>query len=222
MFKTLVTGLALLSIPFGAGAHYLWIEVETPAEIRVFFGEFNENVREKSGDRLDERDSLKGWIKQAGAPDRPLVFTKKADHFSTVTDQKEGWILVQDVEGDVKDWTNSGIGIVKPMFYSRAALGTPGNAEPALPLDVVPDPSVPDSLCVYFKKQPLPNAKLLIYAPNLWMQELKTDDQGRVKISTPWPGRYVIDCIHKEPVDGEFKGVKYEAIRHRAVFSALY
>ncbi len=212
--------LGLLCLPFGARGHYLWIESDTPAEARVFFGEVAEGVKEKAGGRLDERDAIQGRIERSENSSSALTLDKKADHFAIAKQDGNGWLVVQDLAGEVKDWTKSDIGIVKPMFYARAAIAnkvTP--AQPTLTLDILPDPQDPKQFRVFFKKQPLPKAKVLVYAPNTWMQELQADESGVVKISTPWPGRYVLDVIYKEREPGEFKGSRYEAIRHRATFT---
>ena len=220
--RPLLLAAGLLCLPLVGKAHYLWIESETPTEARVYFGEFIEDVREIAGGRLDEREKLTG--KQvAGDKTTPLAFEKKADHFAVKLDAPTGWLLVQDVADGVKDWTKSEIGIVKPMFYARAAVANkPAPAKPALLLDILPTGTDANELRVVFKEQPLPNAKVIVAAPNLWMQELKTDEKGVVKISTPFPGRYVVEVIHKERTPGEFEGKPYEAIRHRVTYSQKY
>lgn len=215
--------LGLLCVPFVARAHYLWIESETPAEARVYFGEVAEGVKEKAGGRLDERDAIEGRLERANQPASPLSLTKRSDHFSITGKEENGWLVVQDLASEVKDWTKSDIGIVKPMFYARAAIANKVTAaQPTLTLDVLPDPANPGTLRIFFKQQPLPKAKVIVNAPNQWTQELQADESGNVKIATPWPGRYVLDIIHKERVPGEFQGKKYEAIRHRVTFSHKY
>ena len=223
MLFPLLAGALLLASQ--TRAHYLWIESERPNEARVYFGEYNEGAREKAGGRLDERETLTGWV-QPGTPSKSaLSFSKKADHFFAKPGRSSGWLLVQDVESEVKDWTKSDIGVVKPMFYARAAIANhPGKApkpEPVLPLDILPGED-PHEFQVFFNGKPLPNAKVLVAAPNQWVQELRADADGHLKIKTPWPGRYVLDVIHKERVPGSFRGVPYEATRHRVTFTHVY
>lgn len=220
---SIISLLGLLCIPFVARGHYLWIESDTPAEARVYFGEIAEGVKEKAGGRLDERDAIQGRIERGERPVDTLSLAKKADHFLIPSQEGNGWLVVQDLAGEVKDWTKSDIGIVKPMFYARAAIANKITAaKPTLTLDVLPDLADPHVLSVFFKQQPLPSAKVLVYAPNMWMQELQADASGQVKIATPWPGRYVVDVIYKEREAGEFQGKQYEAIRHRATFTLNY
>ena len=222
MIRKLLSLLALASLPLVAQAHYLWIESEDTSAARIYFGEFNEGVREKAGGRLDERDALKGHLMRADKATEALRFVKRDDHFASKV-EGAGWLLVQDLASEVKDWSKSDIGIVKPMFYARAAVaGKLTPPQPSLTLDIVPDAAKPRELRIFFKQQPLSKAKVIVYAPNLWMQELQSNDSGEVTIATPWPGRYVIDVIHKEREPGEFQGQKYEAVRHRVTFSHVY
>ncbi len=223
MKSTLTTlfASALLALP--ATAHYLWIEAGTPDQARVNYGEFNEGVLEKAGARLDERDGIEGWFTNPDSTKTPLKFEKQPDHFSAKLPTESGWILAQDLKGVVMDWTQYGIGVVKPMFYARAAAaGTVQQAaSPALTLDIVPVAGKPLTYQVFFQGKPLPNAKGFTYAPNQWMQEFATDADGKFTIVTPWTGRYVLELIHLEKAPGEFQDVAYEALRHRVTFSFL-
>jgi len=223
MKSRLLPAIALLLLPFYAQAHYLWIESENDSEAKVYFGEYGERVREKAGGRLDERDKMEGQLVQQDETASPLQFVKKPDHFVTQTG-KAGWLLISDLTNEVKDWTKSDIGIVKPMFYARAAVANKplADAKPALVLDIIPGAAHPQELQVFFNKKPLPKAKVIVTAPNQWMQELQCDADGRVKITTPWKGLYVVEVIYKERKRGQFNGVTYEAIRHRVTYSQNY
>jgi hypothetical protein len=211
----------VLSLPALARAHYVWIESETTSEARFYFGEYNEGVREKAGGRLDERAALEAWLERGKPESTKLQLTPRSDHFFASLNHGSGWLLARDVASEVKDYRKSGIGIVKPMFYARAAVASHAQApaRPSLELDIIPVAGEPQALQVSFGGQPLAGAKLLVYAPNLWMQELKSDERGRVAPKTPWPGRYVLDVVHMEAKPGEYKGQRYEAVRHRATYS---
>jgi len=223
MKNRLLCAIAFLFLPVCVQAHYLWIESDSGSEARIYFGEYNEGAREKAGGRLDERDHMEGQLVLADGSTSPLQFEKKPDHFLTHTG-KPGWLLLTDLTNEVKDWTKSDIGIVKPMFYARAAVGDHPLAEagPMLTLDIIPDAAQPRHFQVFFKGKPLAKAKVIVTAPNRWMQELQCDKEGRIEIQTPWPGRYVVEVIYKERAPGEFKGVPYEAIRHRVTYSQNY
>lgn len=214
----------LVSIIFSslAHAHYLWIESEKPGDARIYFGEYNEGVMEKSGGRLDERDATQVSVIAEGGGKKPLELEKLADHFVAKVSETSGGLTASDAENPVMDWRKNDIGLVKPMFYARAAIANkPVPAEPSLTLDILPVPGKPLTFQVFFQGKLLPGAKGHTYAPNLWMQEFKTDDEGKFTIITPWTGRYVLDIIFKEAAPGEFKGAAYDAIRHRATYSFI-
>lgn len=145
-------GLFAASLP--ATAHYLWIEPNKTRHAKLYFGEFQEEVREKAGGGLDEIKAPHAWKLDARGIRRAIEATRARNAFA-----------------------------------------------------------------VYFKKIPLPKAKIMVYAPNLWMQEHHSDENGKVKITTPWPGLYVPEVIHTEKQPGEFQGKKFSAVRHRATLS---
>ncbi|NUN92812.1 MAG: DUF4198 domain-containing protein [Verrucomicrobiae bacterium] len=206
-----------------AQAHFLWIESETPTEAKVYYGEFAEGLREKAGAKLEERGACRVFLDRAQQPESPLSCSKMEDHFLARFQSANGWILVQDLEGEVKDWRKHSLGIVKPVYYARAAVANRASAPHAkMTLDILPEANALQRLQVLFRDKPLPGAKVAVYAPNSWMRELRTDSEGRVTISTPWSGRYVVEVIHKENRRGEWRGKAYEAIRHRATFSHVY
>jgi hypothetical protein len=211
----------LLSLPAIAQAHYVWIESENTREARIYFGEFNEGVREKAGGRLEERAALEAWLERAQPGREPLRLTRRSDHFSAPLARGAGWLLARDLTSEVKDYRASDIGIVKPMFYARAAVANqaPTPLRPSLQLDILPAAGDARAFQVYFAGQPLSKAKVFVYAPNLWMQELTTDEQGRLVPKTPWPGRYVLDVVYKEARPGDFEGKHYDAVRHRMTYS---
>jgi hypothetical protein len=212
--------VCLLGLPAVAQAHYVWIESETNTEARVYFGEFNEGVREKAGGRLDERAALEAWAELPHQGKQVLELLKRPDHFSVRLDKASGWVLAVDTKSEVKDYRKNRLGIVKPMFYARAAIANQlAAAGPSLPLDILPVPGDAKAVQVFFAGRPLPNAKVSVYAPNLWMQELQCDAQGKLTPATPWPGRYVLDVIHEEARPGEYNGKAYESIRHRMTLS---
>lgn len=214
-------GLAPLLWSLNASAHYLWIESDA-ANVRVYFGEYQEGLREPSGGRLDARAGLEGVMARDARASTALVFEKQADHFAASDAGATGWVLVQDNKGVVLDLSKYGRSSLKPMLFARAARG--GGLElgkPALTLDVVPVALAPLTLQVFFKGEPLPQAAVRVYAPNRWMQQLRADERGKVQVSAPWPGLYVVHAAHQEKVSGAFLGEPYDAISYGATLSFI-
>lgn len=105
------------------------------------------------------------------------------------------------------------------MFYARfSPLLERSGTKPELMLDILPG-SEAHAFTVYFRNAPLAKTKVMVYAPNFWMQEHPTDENGKVKITTPWLGQYVLEAIYLEKPLGEFQGQKFEAFRHRATLT---
>ena len=67
---------------------------------------------------------------------------------------------------------------------------------------------------VLYRGQPLPRAKVEVIAPNTWVQEHQSGSDGKVRINTPWKGRYVVHVLHVDKQAGEFGGARYENLRN--------
>jgi len=203
-------------VPALANAHYLWLE-QHGAQMRLYFGEINE-VREKSPGRLDEIPAPQVWSGE-GAARREFGASRTATHFALAAGDGKpaGTALLASETGiEVKDWTKSGLGLTKPMFYARSA-AWPARAAvaPALTLDLVPVAGRKNTFQVFFNGAPLPKAKVAIVAPNDWTRDERSDAGGFVTLPTPWRGTYLLEVIHKEDKPGEFEGRKYDSVRHR-------
>ncbi len=228
--------IGMLAISSLAQAHYLWIETTSqeskgaPAKLEVFYGEFEEFLREKAGGRLDEVGKIEAWTLTPQGKNE-IRFEKKDDHFEVDIPAKQplgySTVQIQELGRPVQDWSKYDIGVVKPNFYATTIYPTASNLETDLAI-----PEVKTTLAIYplrlgdeiavkvfFKNEALPNAKLNVHAPNGWSKEIKTDETGMIRFRPPWQGQYVFEVIHLEKVPGEFQGVSYEAIRHRATFT---
>lgn len=204
-----------------AAAHYIWIERDEMNHARLYFGEYQDQEREVSGGRLDEIKGPQAWLLDANGKRQELKATRKENHFDLgVAPDRTLPVIAEELGYEVKDWTKHGIGIVKPMFYTRFSPLLGGStSKPELVLDILPEGGAPNVFIVYSRNVPLAKAKLMVYAPNFWMQERHTDENGRVAITTPWPGQYVLEVIHLEKQAGEFQGQRFEAFRHRATLN---
>ncbi len=217
---TLIFSLTLLAFLSEVQAHYLWMERDGESKIRVFFGEYQEGLREKSGGRLDEVTKLGSSSFDSEGKRTELKFLKKEDHFSAEIPSKTEVILIKETDRPVADLRTYDIGIVKPIYYTRIHPTQNIVSIPSLlDLDFVPVSFERGEFQVMFKNRPLPKAKVMVYAPNTWMQEIHSDEQGMIRVPTPWPGEYVLEVINKERVAGEFQSKQYEAIRHRATLT---
>jgi hypothetical protein len=208
-------GLLLLAscVSLSAQAHFLWFESTADGRAHLYFGEYSEGLRERSPGQLDE---MSGPTVIRSGSILPIKREAAAFGFTTATTAQD-CLLAEERAVPVKDWRKAGIGIVKPVFYARSA-GNCTAVTAGTGLDVRPTAQT-DRFQVSFAGLPLANTDVLAHMAIGWTKTARTDDQGMVTIEFPWRGLYVLEVIHLEATAGEFAGVKFEAIRHRATLS---
>jgi Domain of unknown function (DUF4198) len=210
----LMFGLVAALSATAAQAHYLWIEQPATGNAIIHFGEFNEGVIEKSPGRMDEMPSI-----EAFAGGKPLTVTKQATQYLLLAPTGKTALTAREGDYAVKDWTASGIGIAKPIYYARFGPGSAG-ATPSLDLDIIPAADG-KSVQVWLRGKPLAGATVSLHARNGWSKSDKADVQGRMATSMPWRGQYVVEVIHPEKQAGVFGGKSYDIIRHRATLTMI-
>ncbi|HSH54060.1 MAG TPA: hypothetical protein VK967_03440 [Methylotenera sp.] len=210
--------IVLLTLSANAGAHAIWIESVAGAT-HVCFGEYDANLREKTGGSLDKVTALEVSFLDAKATDK-LNFTRQADFLLlTNNDQPikdKQAVTVQATKSKVRDSKDAKIGMVKPMQYARFAIA---DIEPASTLALDIQPVAKNTFRLNLNGKPLAKTAMVVTAPNQWQREFKTNDAGEVSFDRPWDGLYVIEASYVEPVKGEFEGEKYDAIRHVSTLS---
>ncbi|MBA2251689.1 MAG: DUF4198 domain-containing protein [Nitrospirales bacterium] len=249
----MVLSCAGLGIAFALGfaaqasAHFMWIETDATAHperaqsIRLYFGEYQEFLREEAGGRLDTLDGVTLRIVDSKRVVTHVALTKKGNYFEgTLPSCMPGRyiVLAEQHEAAVQDLTKHDMGIVKPMFHGRAQFlcfeeGRVGEREPDVAVqqdfDVIPLskglnlaegtlgywPGGEIVVKVLFKGVPFAAKALLVHSPIGWDKELHTDSHGIASFTPLWPGRYVFEAEHQEKTPGEFKGKPFKAVRHR-------
>ena len=197
----------LLSFGFvgGAAAHSIWVEREGDGA-RIYFGEFDENLREASPGLLDR---LKPEAKVAGG-DKALKVDKTAGFFAVAGPMgKDDSIVAENVavterRGDkpTKVLTRLGARTVADFKELPAV-----NA-----LDIVPA-GKPGLFKVFYQGKPLAKAKAELIAESGWKREFKTDEQGAFEATLPWRGAYVIEVQHTDATPGKRGEEAYDSIR---------
>jgi uncharacterized GH25 family protein len=215
-FAKLVSAIALAASS-AAQAHYLWIE-PTETGARLYYGEAEAALREKSPGKLDNIKAPKAFVPDAAnGKTSSAALTRADDHFSIAANRNAASILAHEESMEVRDLSKSGLGFAKSNYYARHGQ-TAANAE-ASPLALDLQTRGPNAYTVLYRGQPLKDAKLEVIAPNTWVQEHKTNAQGAVEINTPWRGRYVVHVLHVDKSAGEFAGKKYESLRNHFTYS---
>jgi hypothetical protein len=197
-----------------AQAHYIWLE-PSDAGARLYYGEADVALREKSPGKLDNFKTPLAFVPDASGKLQPAGIAITPEYFA-VTAPKSQAIVVQDESFEVRDLTKNGLGFAKSNYYARhGQLAANGGA--ALALDAVGTQA--NKFAIYYRGQPLKDAKVEVVAPNTWTQEHKSDAKGAVSINTPWKGLYVVHVLHIDKTPGQHGGKSYESLRNHLTYT---
>lgn len=215
----LIAGAALLATG-AAHAHYLWLE---PGDngVKLYYGEAEALLKEKSPGKLDSIKAPKAFVPDA-ATGKPVAVavSRNATHFTIASNNNAPAVVATEESLEVRDLTRNGLGFAKSNYYARQ--GRPGNNSDGgspLALDVRGQGEGSNVLTLLYRGQPLAEAKLEVIAPNTWVQEHKTNAQGKVDINTPWRGQYVVHVLHVDKTPGQFADKKYDTLRNHLTYT---
>ncbi|HRP69844.1 MAG TPA: hypothetical protein PLY93_09970 [Turneriella sp.] len=212
--------VVLFMLPMAIHAHYIWIEYDKGREAKVYFGGVEDNEREVLPGKLDKIIGLKAHTIDAQGMLKESVVKKTSHYLGVEAQPNTTSIYVETLVMPVADLSKFGLGVVKPNYYARFGMhrtSSPQKAE--MNLDILPVANAKDTMQILFRGKGLEKAKVSLYAPNTWMKEYRTDKDGKIQLSLPWTGEYVLEVIYTEKVSGKFDGKAYEAIRHRATYT---
>lgn len=222
VIKTIVgTALGALCVAGAAHAHYLWIEPSDNGA-KLYYGEADALLKEKSPGKLDNLKAPQAFVPDAtSGKTNAVAVNRTTEHFAIASNKSAPAILVTEESLEVQDLTKHGLGVAKSNYYARHGQpGINGNGS-STPLVLDVQGRGPNALTVLFRGQPLKGAKLEVIAPNTWVQEHKTNAEGKVDINTPWRGQYVVHVLYVDKTPGEFAGKKYDALRNHFTYTFL-
>lgn len=202
-------------------AHAIWIE-PIAGEIHLCFGEYEGDLREETGGKLDKVTDLKISSLTTNTKDH-YSFTRQSN-FLLLTNKEQAVtssqaLIAQAVKFKVRTSKKDPKALKsKSMQYARYAVADV-EASSALVLDI--QPIAKNTFKVTFKGKPLVKTKIIVTAPNKWARELQTNEAGEVDIEKPWNGLYLVQASYVEQVSGEFEGEQYESIRHKTTLSII-
>ncbi|WP_142453694.1 DUF4198 domain-containing protein [Gracilimonas mengyeensis] len=220
-------------------AHNLWIETGSEAqigeahEVRIYYGEYTYDYYETvSGNFADVADFTL-WLVKPGGEKVELEAKPEGETFysASFTPKERGSYRVQLVSNKttVVDWTEYGLGVLKPDFYATAdvLVGEETDLKASLenaPLQITPDKTGASAgdhlrLTITFKEKPLAEQEVMLSVADQWTKTVQTDENGEVVFELPWEGQYVIETVHTEEAPGSYQGDEYEAIRHTATYT---
>jgi len=210
-FATSLLAAALL-LAGQAQAHHVWIEQDS-AGAKLYFGEFGDNLREASPGLLD-RFVQPSAQRLAGAKSQPLGVSKTANGFALSAAPGKGESLIAtDLRHAIRE-RKEGDKTTRTLWTPGARLATDfGKQDPRLTLDLVPTGKFSlDSveLQLFYKGQPLPRTKVEVMTAAGWGQNRSTDEQGKLTVSLPWRGTYVLEVRHNDNTAGTRGDDKYD------------
>lgn len=198
-FARTLAALALLGTAGAAQAHFVWLERSAEGPAKAYFGEWADDLREK-------RDGLLGKIMVA-----PVVTGA------------DGKALKASGEGaDFLEFAAAGKGDVrlrqpyqfKDTLVQYGAKAGRADTEGTLDLELVPVSAGGNAFVLQFKGKPLAKTEVTVFGPPKWEKRFHSDENGRIEITTPWPGQYVLEAAHVEDKAGEADGKAYAKIRY--------
>ncbi len=212
MKSTQIILVAVMSglLSFNAAAHSLWLEGDITAS-KLYFGEYDENLRETSPGRLDSIIAPIATVIDSTGTERSVNASRSGNHFDIPGGTA---VLVQALKQPVREpQAENSAPAQKRFFYAR--LGKGGS----LPMDIQ-QPST-NLLRLSFMGGPLIKTEIILTAPSGWQKHLRTDENGEAGFSLPEPGLYVAEARHTLNNPGEFEGKAY-AIEIHIVTLSLY
>lgn len=193
--------LAQVSLP--AGAHSVWIEADARGAV-LLYGEPELALKERSPGKLDGIEVTHAEARVAQGS-KPLAARREPAGVRLEAGSGGATLLATAQASPAGMQAMAGHPPTEAapahLYYARH-MAWPiraNEAAPALTLDIVPVPGQANTFTVFFKGEPLREGTLKVMAPSLWIQVHDIDAAGRVRIQTPWRGRYVLDVEHAEP-----------------------
>ena len=189
-----------------AHAHYVWLERDGDGPVRAYYGEWIDDIREKTGGLLDRFKAPRVFL---GASNEPLQVKRNENNLEVAA---KGPSDVRFVENGIppRDDKEKG-GKTRTIYYAKH-----GRSETAAKLDLELVPTEPNgkTFVLMFFGKPLSKIELTMIGPPKWEKKLTTDDQGRVALPMPWAGRYVLEVMHFDEKTGGANEEKFRRTRH--------
>jgi uncharacterized GH25 family protein len=198
-FARTLAAIALMGSAGAAQAHFVWLERGAEGPAKAYFGEWADDVREK-------QDGLLGKVLVA-----PVVTAADGTVLKASEKGADFVAFAASGKGDVR--------LAQPMQFKEtlvkygAKVGRT-DTQPKLDLELVPTAAGANSFVLNFEGKPLAKTEVTVFGPPKWEKRFWTDENGRIEITTPWPGQYVLEAAHVQEKAGEADGKSYAKIRY--------
>lgn len=190
-----------------AQAHQVWLE-NNGGQAQLFFGEFNDNLRETSPGALDKFLATPTLAQQTASGTQQLSGQRNATGFSYNAASQAQTLFASAAYPLIDRSKRDEPALLRVPAARWVATPAQAVAANAQALDLVPT-GTPGQLMVSFNGMALPKTKVQIVAPSGWSREAQSDEQGRVNFALPWKGLYVAEVHHSHKQGGEAQGKSY-------------
>lgn len=208
--RIVIAALVWLSLLSAASAHALWIEPDA-AGYQLYFGEFDENLREGSPGLLDRFEPLPAAKAFTASGAQPLKVEKQATSFSLAGAPAGADSVVAEQVRIVE--RKQGDKVARALTRLSARYVTDfTERKPVIALDIVPA-GKPGAFKAFYDGKPLPKAKVEVGTEFGWKRDLKTDDNGAFEVALPWKGTYMIEVMLLDPTPGVLGTEPYDSMR---------
>lgn len=225
--------IMLLLSPLSVFAHGYWIELEgnhqakQPLTVKLIFGEYH--LAEKlSGNKLDRMKDIRVTIILPDGKQQSIEMKQLPECWQgTFIPETDGIYTILGIndEREVQDWTQHGLGIVRPIQYLKAVyeVGKPSgnNFVTAHLFDINIKKTGTGNYELYLSKdkKPVDTCYVTIVNPAGEEEEVKTDANGKATFSTKTDGLYLVGVEWIDKTPGSFKGKEYKTVRHKLDYS---
>lgn len=209
-YVLLLSGMCAFGFASSAQAHQIWFEKTPDQQVKLYYGEFDENALEVTPGGMDrfkrlqaEKISAKGreGLKIKLQRDHFDVGTKAADADNLIAVDHMYPIFENHYEGKL---------VTEKWTVATRWVGDFSPRKPELELDVVPTGVVKGNKVefqVFLRSTPLAGQVVNMESASGWDYNGKTDKNGKVSFTLPWKGQYVMGVEPILPESGSRTGL---------------
>jgi hypothetical protein len=204
--RVFIAALWMLASPTAAHPHYVWLERDGDGPARAYFGEWIDDIREKTGGLLDRFKAPRAFL---GKSEQPLPVKRNENNLEFAA-KGPGDVRFVDSSVPPREDKEKG-GVTKTIYYAKH-----GRSETAAKLDLESVPTAPNgnTLILIFRGAPLAKTEVTLVGPSKWQKPLVTDEKGQITLPTPWAGRYVLEVTYFDDKPGGSGNEKFSRTRH--------
>jgi hypothetical protein len=204
----LLAALCLLAATSAAQAHQIWIEQDASGA-RLYLGEFGDNLRETSPGLLDKFSQTSASL-LGPQGERPAPLAKAAQAINIAGRAAAGESIVAQELGYPAWERKQGDKPERHVWVPAARWVSDFAARPPqLTLDLVPQ-GQPGHFQVFYKGQPLPEAKVEVVAASGWSRTVRADKRGLLAVGLPWKSLYALEVKHTDKGGVERAGQNFD------------